>query len=131
MTIAKIALALDLFLSLPANFASYRCSFFMVFFKTDKIDNFKNFLVTGITLFLSTLVGALYKNILSYIPFFGGFCSSIICYLIPGILMIRASKKDMKDPKNIITIILILLMTVIGWMGGLQTIRSIINGTDK
>jgi amino acid permease len=131
MTIAKIALALDLFLSLPANFASYRCSFFMVFFKTDKIDNFKNFLVTGITLFLSTLVGALYKNILSYISFFGGFCSSIICYLIPGILMIRASKKDMKDPKNIITIILILLMTVIGWMGGLQTIRSIINGTDK
>ena len=131
MTIAKIALALDLFLSIPANYASYRCSFFMVFFKTDKIDNFKNIIVTSCTLLLATLVGALYKNILSYISFFGGFCSSIICYLIPGILMIKTSRKDLSSPKNVITIIIICTLTVFGFMGGLQTIRSIINGTDK
>ena len=131
MTIAKIALALDLFLSLPANFASFRCSFFMVFFKTDNIDKLRNILVTGITLFLATLVGALYKNILSYISFFGGFCSSMICYLIPGVMMIKASGQDLKSRKNIITIIIIMVLTVFGFMGGIQTIRSIINGTDK
>ena len=131
MTIAKIALALDLFLSLPANFASFRCSFFMVFFQTDNIDKLRNVLVTGITLFLATLVGALYKNILSYISFFGGFCSSMICYLIPGVMMIKASGQDLKSRKNIITIIIITVLTVFGFMGGIQTIRSIINGTDK
>jgi len=72
MTIAKIALALDLFLSLPANYASYRCSFFMLVFNTDKIDNSRNFLITIPTLIISTLIGALYKDILSYISFFGG-----------------------------------------------------------
>ena len=129
MTIAKIALALDLFLSLPANYASYRCSFFMVFFKTDKIDTFKNIIVTACTMLLSTLIAALYKNILSYISFFGGFCSSIICYLIPGILMIKTSKQDLNSKRNIITIILIALLVTFGFMGGIQTIRGIINGT--
>ena len=123
MTIAKIALALDLFLSLPANYASYRCSFFMVFFKTDKIDTFKNIIVTA------SLIAALYKNILSYISFFGGFCSSIICYLIPGILMIKTSKQDLNSKRNVITIILIALLVTFGFMGGIQTIRGIINGT--
>ena len=129
MTIAKIALALDLFLSIPANYASYRCSFFMVFFKTDKIDNFRNYIVTACTLLLSTLIAALYKNILSYISFFGGFCSSIICYLIPGILMIKTSKQELTSPRNICTIIIIAALVTFGFMGGIQTIRGIINGT--
>ena len=130
MTIAKIALALDLFLSIPANYASYRCSFFMVFFKTDKIDNKKNYIVTFCSLFLATLTGALYKNILSYISFFGGFCSSIICYLLPGIMMIKTSKQDLTSPKNIFTIIAIACLVSFGFMGGIQTIRGIINGDD-
>ena len=128
MTIAKIALALDLFLSIPANYASYRSSFFLVFFKTDKIDNFRNLIVTYVSLFLATLLGAVYKNILSYISLFGGFCSSIICYLIPGILMIKTSKQDLTSPKNIFTIVVVVTLTSFGFMGGLQTIRGIING---
>lgn len=128
MTIAKIALALDLFLSLPANFASYRGSFFLVFFKTEKIDNCRNIIVTAVTLLISTLIGALYKNILSYISLFGGFCSSMICYLMPGILMLKTSKEKMNSPKNIITIIIIVTLTSFGFMGGVQTIRGIING---
>lgn len=128
MTIAKIALALDLFLSLPANFASFRSSFFLVFFKTDKIDNFKNILVTSITFLVSTLIGALYKNILNYISLFGGFCSSMICYLMPGILMLKTSNQKLSSRKNIITIIIIIVLTSFGFMGGVQTIRGIING---
>ena len=129
MTIAKIALALDLFLSIPANYASYRSSFFLVFFKTDKIDNLRNIIVTGCTLLIATLVGALYKNILSYISFFGGFCSSIICYLLPGIMMIKTSKQELTSPRNICTIVIIASLVSFGFMGGLQTIRGIINGT--
>ena len=101
----------------------------MVFFKTDKIDNFRNYIVTACTLLLSTLIAALYKNILSYISFFEGFCSSIICYLIPGILMIKTSKQELTSPRNICTIIIIAALVTFGFMGGIQTIRGIINGT--
>ena len=55
----------------------------------------------------------------------------MICYLIPGVMMIKASGQDLKSRKNIITIIIITVLTVFGFMGGIQTIRSIINGTDK
>ena len=102
----------------------------MVFFKTDKIDNCRNIIVTFCTMLLSTLIGALYKNILSYISFFGGFCSSIICYLIPGILMIKTSKEDLTSIKNIFTLIIIVTLVTFGFMGGIQTIRGIINGDD-
>ena len=129
MTIAKIALALDLLLSLPANYASYRCSFFIVFFKTDIIDNKRNFFVTIPTLLISTLIGALYKDILSYISFFGGFCSSIMCYLIPGVLMVLTSGEDITSRKNILTIIAVTFLTTFGFMGGIQTIRG--NITDN
>ena len=126
MTIAKIALALDLLLSLPANYASYRCSFFIVFFKTDEIDNCRNFLVTIPTLLLSTLIGALYEKILDYISLFGGFCSSIMCYLIPGVMMILTSNDKIMSYKNLLTISAIICLTTIGFMGGVQTIRGMI-----
>ena len=126
MTIAKIALAIDLFLCLPANYASYRCSFFMVFFKTDEIDNFRNCLVTIPTLLVSTLIGALYKDILDYIALFGGFCSSIICYIIPGVLMILTSNEKMTSFKNILTFLVVACLATFGFMGGVQTLRKII-----
>ena len=126
MTIAKIALALDLFLCLPANFASFRCSFFMNFFGTDEIDNFRNLLVTIPTMLLSTLIGALYRDILAYISLFGGFCSSIMCYLFPGVLMIVTSEDKITSTKNICTIVAVTCLTTFGFMGGVQTIRGII-----
>jgi amino acid permease len=127
MTIAKIALALDLFLCLPANFASFRCSFFINFFKTDKIDNFRNLLVTIPTMYLSALIGALYSDILDYISLFGGFCSSIMCYLIPGVLMIVTSDEKITSRKNICTIVAVTCLTTFGFMGGVQTVRGVIN----
>jgi hypothetical protein len=128
MTIAKIALALDLFLSLPANYASYRCSFFIVFFGTDQIDNKRNAYVTVPTLLISTLIGALYKDILSYISLFGGFCSSIMCYLMPGVLMVLTSGESYTSKKNIITLVIVTFLTTFGFMGGVQTIRGNITG---
>ena len=128
MTIAKIALALDLFLSLPANYASYRCSFFIVFFGTDQIDNKRNAYVTVPTLLISTLIGALYKDILSYISLFGGFCSSIMCYLMLGVLMVLTSGESYTSKKNIITLVIVTFLTTFGFMGGVQTIRGNITG---
>ena len=130
MTIAKIALAINLFLSLPANYAGYRCSFFIVIFGTDKIDTKRNLIVTLLTLFISTLIGAVYKNILNYISLLGGFCSSIINYLIPGVMIIKTSNEDLTSKNNILRIIVITTLTTFGFMGGIQAIRASINGSD-
>ena len=131
MTIAKIALGLDLLLSLPANYNSYRCSFFLVFFHTDIIDNKRNLLVTIPTLLISTLIGALYKDILSYISFFGGFCSSIISYVIPGSMIILTSGESMTSKKNILRLIAVLCLATMGFMGGVETIRDNIRGDNE
>ena len=130
MTIAKIALAANLFLSLPANYAGYRCSFFIVIFGTDKIDTKRNWIVTLLTLFISTLIGAVYKNILNYISLLGGFCSSIINYLIPGVMIIKTSNEDLTSKNNILRIIVITTLTTFGFMGGIQAIRASIIGSD-
>ena len=129
MSIAKIALACNLFLSLPANYAGYRCSFFIFFFGTDEIDNKRNFIVTVCSLLVSTLVGAVYKNILNYISFLGGFCCSIINFLIPGAMIIRASGEKLSSPKNIVTFIAFATLTTLGFLGGIQTIRASIMGS--
>jgi amino acid permease len=129
MTIAKIALACNLFLSLPANYAGYRCSFFIFFFGTDEIDNKRNVIVTVCSLLISTLIGAVYKNILNYISFLGGFCCSIINFLIPGAMIIRASGEKLSTPKNIATFIAFATLTTLGFLGGIQTIRASIMGS--
>ena len=129
MTIAKIALACNLFLSLPANYAGYRCSFFIFFFGTDEIDNKRNVIVTVCSLLISTLIGAVYKNILNHISFLGGFCCSIINFLIPGAMIIRASGEKLSTPKNIATFIAFATLTTLGFLGGIQTIRASIMGS--
>ncbi len=130
MTIAKISLAINLFLSLPANYAGYRISFFIFFFGTDKIDTKRNLIVTLVTLYTTTLIGALYKDILAYISFLGGFCCSIADYLIPGVMIILTSKEKITSRMNIIRCIVIIVLNTFGFMGGLQTIRSVIQGTN-
>ena len=122
MIIAKISLALDLFLCIPVNYAPFRCSFFLVFLGTDKIDNCRNFIVTITVLLLSTLVGALYKDILSYIAFLGGFCSSIFCFLMPGWMMIKTSKEKVCSFNNIFRLIIIVVLCSIGFTGAFMTI---------
>ena len=129
MIIAKIALACNLFLSLPANYAGYRQSFFIFFFGTDEIDNKRNLIVTICSLLISTLVGAVYKNILNYISFLGGFCCSIINFLIPGTMIIIGSEEKFSSPKNILTFIAFAILTTLGFMGGIQTIRASIMGS--
>ena len=46
------------------------------------------------------LIGALYRDILSYIALFGGFCSSIMCYLLPGALMVITNDEKVTSKKN-------------------------------
>ena len=126
MNIAKISLALDLYLSIPANYNSLRASFFLLFFKTDKIDNCRNVIVTLPILLVGTFIGVIFSDILSYISLLGGFCSSAICLLIPCFLMVKTSQQKIYSPRNIIRIIVLGILCFIGFTAGIITIIGMI-----
>ena len=126
MTIAKISLALDLYLSIPANYNSLRASFFLFIFQTDKIDTFRNIIVTFPILLLATLIGAIFEDILSYISLLGGFFCSVICFLIPGCLMVTTSKEKILSLRNIIRIVILGILCLIGFTAGIITIINMI-----
>ena len=126
MNIAKVSLALDLYLSIPANYNSLRASFFLLFFKTDKIDNVRNIIVTLPILLVGTFIGVVFNDILSYISLLGGFCSSAICLLIPCFLMVRTSKQEIYSPRNIFRIVVLGTLCFIGFTAGILTIIGMI-----
>ena len=130
MTIAKISLALDLYLSIPANLNSLRASFFLLVFDTDKIDNRRNVLVTIPVLLIATLIAALFEDILSYISILGGFFCSIICFLVPGLLMVLTSKEKVTSPKNLSIIIFLGFLCLIGFTAGGLTVVNLIFKKD-
>lgn len=130
MQIARVAVALELFLCLPANYAPLRNSFLLVFFGNDELSNKINYLITIPILLTSTLVGALYKDILSYISLLGGFCSSLMCFLVPGSMILQTNKKPLCSFRNIMTIIVVVTLCSIGFLAGIQTIRLAVKGNN-
>ena len=124
MTVAKLAMAADLFLCLPVNYNSFRLSFSIQFLQTADISKRQNFFLTTSTLILCTLIGALYKDILSYISLLGGFCSSIICFLIPFTMKIKTNGKPLSSCENLFLITITVILVSLGFLGGIQTIRE-------
>ena len=126
MTIAKVSLALDLYLCIPANYNSLRASFFLLVFNTDVIDNKRNIFVTFPILFLATFIAAIFEDILSYIAILGGFFCSIICFLIPGALIIMTGKEKYYSYRNIAIIIILGTLCVIGFIAANLTVKKLI-----
>ena len=131
MSIAKISLALDLYLCIPANYNSLRASFFILAFGTDVIDNRRNIFLTFPVLFLATFIAAIFEDILSYISILGGFFCSIICFFIPGALIIMTSKDKYSSPKNFTIIIILGSLCLIGFIAGVLTIKNLIFSQNK
>ena len=124
MTIAKISLALDLYLCIPANYNALRASFFILAFDTDKIDNTRNLLLTIPVLFIGTFIAAIFEDILSYIALLGGFFCSIICFMIPGFLMVLTNEGNNSFIKNIIILIIISILCLFGFIAAVLTVKN-------
>ena len=78
--VAKLGIIFNLFFSTPANYAGFRLSFFELVWGNTNLTNVKNFVVTGVSLFLITLIGALYDKILDYIELLGDFALLFFVY---------------------------------------------------
>lgn len=131
MNIAKIALALDLYLCIPANYNSLRASFFILVFNTSDIETGKNIIVTYSVMLSATFIAAIFEDILSYISLLGGFFCSIIFFLVPGALMVLTSKEKVSSPKNIFRIIIISILIIIGFTAGVLTVIRLLSKNNS
>ena len=122
MIIAKIGIAISLTLAIGPNFNSFRISFYEFFGDSNSISNFQNFLLSSITMLISTLISVLFRDILTYISLLGGLIAVIICILIPGCLYVKSNDYNLSHWKNIFAIFLIIILSTIGFISAIQTI---------
>ena len=122
MNIAKVSLAVDLYLCIPTNYNSLRSSFFILFFGSDDIKTCKNIILTFSIIITAAFIACVYEDILSYLSLLGGFFCSIICFLIPGALIVMANKEKIFSCVNIIRIICVSILCIIGFTAAIITI---------
>ena len=122
MILAKFAIAISLTMSIAPNYNSFRISFIEFFFKTNEITDSLNYGLTIPTLLITTLVGAIFNEILQYITLLGGFLSVIIQFLMPILIYIRNNEYKLSHWKNIFSIIFVVFLCTIGWTAGMETV---------
>ena len=122
MIIAKIGISISLILAIGPNFNSFRISFVELFTSSDSISNCENFLLSSISMIISTLISVLFRDILTYISLLGGLIAVIISILIPGCLYVKSNNYNLSHWKNIFAIVLIIILSTIGFVSAIQTI---------
>lgn len=128
MNIAKISIIFELFFLIPSNFNSLRCSLFHLIFGNEDVENVRNIVLTLVTLSLSSLIGALYKGILTYISLLGGFCCTTICFLIPGSMIIKCEWREMKTYEKVLNVLAVVVLCFMGFIGGIESIIQCFKG---
>lgn len=137
MTICRVLLIPFCISKIQINFHFFRDSLFSIMNECiNNIDNNKyaNFLLSFITLSITTLISSLYQNIQVYITIVGGFCASFLIYLFPQIMnyYYNYDKKEInKRNKNkcyLIQLLLGIVCSFIGLVGGIFGIFDLING---
>jgi len=118
-------MALALIMNIPANYNAFRISFLEQVFGDTEVTNKRNYLITIPTILISTLIAALYDDILKYINLLGGFCSVILAFVFPGLLYIKTNEYSIKHWKNLITIFVIFILAGIGFTSVYITLVTI------
>ncbi|MCQ2816771.1 MAG: amino acid transporter [archaeon] len=129
MNIAKIALALGLFSSIPLFYVSFRASFVKFFFK-GALTGRLNIIMSVVTFTISALVASVYDKILHYISYIGGFVDVFFCYLFPILLYIKFNQKGFGYWKNVLELALAIFLCIIGFISGILTIIDDVKGDD-
>ena len=129
--IAKFGIFFNLFFSTPANYAGLRLSLFELIWGNTNITTTKNLVVTAVILSVVTLIGALYDKILAYIELLGGFCSTVYCILIPGLIYAKNDNIKKTKFKKYLIICTVYALLIFGYASGIFTILFELAGINK
>ena len=128
MGIGKIGLVFTFFTKLPNTYSSLRITLFDKIWGTTEITNTKNYIVTFIVIMSCVTVSILYKEISSYVKIMGGILSTLVGFLFPALLIVRANRRKRYHWKNILTLMLFGSLTLIGFASSGITIYEEIKG---
>lgn len=128
MGIGKIGLVFTFFTKLPNTYSSLRITIFDKLWGTTEITNTKNYIVTFIVIMSCVTVSIIYKEISSYVKIMGGILSTLVGFLFPALLIVRANRRKRYHWKNILTLMLFGSLTLIGFASSGITIYEEIKG---
>ena len=132
MTFAQCAFIFTLFAKISANYNAYRVALLSLFnIDSNSFSNKINYIVTIITLGITTFICVVFQSISDYLSLIGSFCTVTISFLIPGLLYIKGNDYPKSHYKNICTTILLCILCPIGLASGIFTIQGIIEKTKK
>ena len=131
MGIGKLGFVFMFYSKLPNTYSSLRITLFDKLFGSTEITNKKNYIVTFIVIMICVTVSILYADISNYIKIMGGFFSTLVGFLFPSLLIVRANRRKRYHWKNILTVAIYAFLTLIGFISSGLTIYEMAIGEDK
>ena len=130
MTIGQMLFIFTLIAKICANYNGLRTTL-LVLMNYDPFDypNNVNFIMTVISLSITTFIASIFQKISDYISLIGSFCSIFISVVMPGMIYIKDNNKNLMSLKNILVIIFVFILALFGLFTSFCTIRGIMEHT--
>ena len=130
MTIGQMLFIFTLIAKICANYNGLRTTL-LIQMDYDPIEypNNVNFIMTVISLSITTFIAAIFQKISDYISLIGSFCSVFIAIVMPGMIYIKDNGKKLTNLKNILAILFVIILALFGLLTSFCTIRGIIEHT--
>ena len=130
MTIGQMLFIFTLIAKICANYNGLRTTL-LIQMDYDPIEypNNVNFIMTVISLSITTFIAAIFQKISDYISLIGSFCSVFIAIVMPGMIYIKDNGKKLTNLNNILAIIFVAIVSGFGLITSWSTINSIIEHT--
>ena len=130
MSIGKIGFVFTFFTKLPNTYASLRITLFDKLFGSTEITDMKNYIITFVVIMICVTSSIVYSKIMNYIKIMGGLFSTLVGFLFPALLIVKANKRTRYHWKNILTMVLFTSLTLIGFTSSGFTIYYMAKGEE-
>ena len=126
MTLGQMLFIFTLVAKICANYNGLRTTI-LILMNYDPIEypNNVNFVMTVISLSITTFIAAIFQKISDYISLIGSFCSVFVAVVMPGMIYIKDNDKSMTSLKNILAMIFVFILALFGLFTSFCTIRGI------
>ena len=130
MTIGQMLFIFTLIAKICANYNGLRTTL-LIIMDYDPIEypNNVNFMITVISLGITTFIAVIFQKISDYISLIGSFCSVFIAVVMPGMIYIKDNDKKITSLNNILAIIFVVIVAGFGLLTSYSTINCIIEHT--
>jgi len=126
MTIGQMLFIFTLVAKICANYNGLRTTL-LILMNYDPIEypNNINYIMTILSLGITTFIAAIFQKISDYISLIGSFCSVFVAVVMPGMIYIKDNDQSIASLKNILAILFVIVLSLFGLITSFCTIRSI------